>query len=415
MPNIVVIGAGASGLFAAGLCAEHGNKVTLVEKMPRCARKVLITGKGRCNVTNADFDINSIISSVIDNPRFLYSSLSDFMPYDTIAFFEERGVKTKIERGNRVFPASDKAVDIVDCLVDFAVSNGVKIIHSAAKSFEFNSDKTKIEALILESGERLEAERFALCTGGKSYPLTGSTGDGYALAESAGHSITEIKPGLVGMNIHENWVSDCQGLNLKNVSLKLYEDNKLVYSDFGEMLFTHFGISGPMVLSASMLVGDIKKHRYIAEIDLKPALNFEKLDLRIQRDFDNNSNKNFINSLSELLPSKIIPSIVSLSKIPPFQKVNQITKEQRKNLVSVIKRLRLEIVSLRPVDEAIITRGGISVKEINPKTMKSKLITNLWFAGEIIDVAAFTGGYNLQIAFSMGKACAKSMGETEND
>lgn len=415
MSSIVVIGAGASGLFAAGLCAERGNNVTLVEKMPRCARKVLITGKGRCNVTNADYDINSIISSVTDNPRFLYSSLSDFMPYDTIAFFEERGVKTKIERGNRVFPVSDKAVDIVDCLVDFAVSNGVKIIHSAAESFEFNSDKTKIEALILESGERLEAERFALCTGGKSYPLTGSTGDGYELAESAGHSITEIKPGLVGMNIHENWVSDCQGLSLKNVSFKLYEDSKIVYSDFGEMLFTHFGISGPMVLSASMLVGDLKKHCYHAEIDLKPALETEKLDLRIQRDFEKNRNKNFINALSELLPSKIIPSIVSLSKIPPSQKVNQITKEQRSSLVNVIKCLRLEIVSLRPIDEAIITRGGVSIKEINPKTMQSKLISNLWFAGEIIDVAAFTGGYNLQIAFSTGNACAKSMGEIEND
>ncbi len=407
MKNVVIIGGGASGLMAAAQSASLGNNVIVVEKMPRPARKVLISGKGRCNVTNACFDINELISNVVKNPRFLYSAFSNFMPYDTIAYFEELGVKTKIERGNRVFPESDKSVDIVDALVGNAKKQGAKIINGCVKAFAFNGNK--ISAVLLDDGSSLPCDSVAICTGGLSYPATGSTGDGYALAKSAGHTVTKIKPSLVPLVSNNNFIPQLQGLSLKNISVKLFKNQKLLYSDFGEMLFTHFGVSGPVILSASSHIDDFDGSRFSLVIDLKPALDESQLDKRLQRDFEQQKNKDFINSLGALLPKKIIPVIVKLSGIKPNEKVNEITKEQRKNLVSLLKNFTLNITSFYDIETAIVTSGGVNVKEIDPKTMRSKIIDNLYFAGEVIDVDAYTGGFNLQIAFSTGFTCGINM------
>lgn len=407
MKKIVIIGAGASGLMAAAESAKKGNDVTVIEKMQRPARKVLISGKGRCNVTNACFDMEELISNVPTNPRFLYSAFSNFMPYDTIAFLEEMSVETKIERGNRVFPVSDKAVDIVDALVRNAKNCGVKIITGTAKAFEFENNLVK--AVVLEDKSRIECDAAAVCTGGKSYPATGSTGDGYTLARSAGHTIIRIRPSLVPLVCSNNFIPKLQGLSLKNISVKLQKDNKTIYTDFGEMLFTHFGISGPVVLSASSHIRDIKDGKYKIILDLKPALNESMLDKRIQRDFLEYNNKDFINSLSALLPKKLIPVIVSLSGIEPSRKVNEISRQERKNLGRLIKNLELYISDLYDIEAAIVTGGGIDVKEINPKTLQSRLVENLYFAGEVIDVDAYTGGFNLQIAFSTGVLCGQNM------
>lgn len=407
MKKIVIIGAGASGLMAAAESAKKGNDVTVIEKMQRPARKILISGKGRCNVTNACFDMEELISNVPTNPRFLYSAFSNFMPYDTIAFLEEMGVETKIERGNRVFPVSDKAVDIVDALVRNAKNCGVKIITGTAKAFEFENNLVK--AVVLEDKSRIECDAAAVCTGGKSYPATGSTGDGYTLARSAGHTIIRIRPSLVPLVCSNNFIPKLQGLSLKNISVKLQKDNKTMYTDFGEMLFTHFGISGPVVLPASSHIRDIKDGKYKIILDLKPALNESMLDKRIQRDFLEYNNKDFINSLSALLPKKLIPVIVSLSGIEPSRKVNEISRQERKNLGRLIKNLELYISDLYDIEAAIVTGGGIDVKEINPKTMQSRLVENLYFAGEVIDVDAYTGGFNLQIAFSTGVLCGQNM------
>ena len=407
MKKIVIIGAGASGLMAAAESAKKGNDVTVIEKMQRPARKVLISGKGRCNVTNACFDMEELISNVPTNPRFLYSAFSNFMPDDTIAFLEEMGVETKIERGNRVFPVSDKAVDIVDALVRNAKNCGVKIITGTAKAFEFENNLVK--AVVLEDKSRIECDAAAVCTGGKSYPATGSTGDGYTLARSAGHTIIRIRPSLVPLVCSNNFIPKLQGLSLKNISVKLQKDNKTIYTDFGEMLFTHFGISGPVVLSASSHIRDIKDGKYKIILDLKPALDESMLDKRIQRDFLEYNNKDFINSLSALLPKKLIPVIVSLSGIEPSRKVNEINRQERKNLGRLIKNLELYISDLYDIEAAIVTGGGIDVKEINPKTMQSRLVENLYFAGEVIDVDAYTGGFNLQIAFSTGVLCGQNM------
>ncbi len=405
--KIVIIGGGASGLIAGAESAKLGNDVIIAEKMPRPARKVMITGKGRCNVTNACFDLDELISNVPTNARFLYSAFSAFMPYDTIALIEEMGVPTKIERGNRVFPVSDKAVDIVDALVKNAVDSGAKIIQGTAESFELEGNT--IKAVLLDSGERIECDSVAICTGGKSYPATGTTGDGYKLAQSVGHTIVKPEPSLIPMICSNNFIPKLQGLALKNVSLKAYDGDRLVYEDFGEMLFTHYGISGPIVLSASAHMKNPREHSYKIVIDLKPALDEKTLDKRIQRDFAENNNKDFINSLSKLLPHKIIPVIVGLSGILPSEKCNQITKQQRMNLVHLLKNFTLNVTDYRPIEEAIVTSGGVNVKEINPKTMKSKIISNLYFAGEVIDVDAYTGGFNLQIAFSTGYVCGQNM------
>lgn len=407
MKTNVIIGAGAAGLIAAAESAKRNINTILIEKMPRCASKVRITGKGRCNVTNACFDMEDLISNVPRNPRFLYSAFSAFMPYDTMAFFEDLGVPLKIERGNRVFPQSDKAADIANALIKNAEHAGVRFVHGNAKGFEFKNGK--IGAVVLESGEKIKCDSVCVCTGGKSYPATGSTGQGYALAKSAGHKIIPVCAALVPLCCKNDFVSDLQGLSLKNISIELLKNGKKVYSDFGEMLFTHFGVSGPVVLSASSHIDDVKNNSYSLVIDLKPALDEVTLDSRILRDFGEFINKDFINSLSKLLPKKLIPVIVKLSGIPADKKVNEITKQERLALVSLIKKFKVDISSLYDIDTAVVTRGGVDTKQIDPKTMRSKLVENLYFAGEVIDVDAYTGGFNLQIAFSTGFLCGNNM------
>ena len=407
--KVIVIGAGASGLMAAGTAAENGHNVILIERNDKVARKVMITGKGRCNVTNNCTLINDLIANVPTNGRFLYGAFSKFMPIDTMEFFEDMGVTLKVERGNRVFPESDKAVDIVDALNAFSQDADVKRIKGRA--VELIAENGKIKGVKLEDGEELFADAVIVATGGVSYPLTGSTGDGYELAKQVGHTVTELKPALVPLVCHEGFCMDLQGLSLKNVEISvLNTDNyKEVYRDFGEMLFTHFGVSGPLILSASSHMKDIKPRKYEIHIDLKPALSYEQLDKRIQRDFLENSNKNFINALDALLPKKLVPVIVKLSGIKPAVKVNQITKQQRSELVNLLKDLKVTVNGFRPIEEAIVTSGGVSVKEIDPKTMESKLIKGLYFAGEVIDVDAYTGGFNLQIAFSTGVLAGSSI------
>ncbi len=407
MKKVIIIGGGAAGLMAAAESAKRGNDTLIIEKMPRPARKMMITGKGRCNVTNATFELDDLIKNVPTNGRFLYSAFSSFMPYDTIALVEEMGVETKIERGNRVFPVSDKAVDIVDAFVKNAEQSGAKIMQGTVTAFEMKDGV--ITAVILENGDKLPCDAVAVCTGGASYPLTGSTGDGYRLAKMAGHTVTPLRPSLIPLVVSNNFIPKLQGLSLKNVSLKITESGKEIYSDFGEMLFTHFGISGPIVLSASAHMREPEKKQYKAVIDLKPALDEVTLDKRIQREFMDNINKDFINSLSKLLPNKLIPVIVKLSQIEPSQKCNSITREQRQRLVKLLKGLTLDITGFRPIEESIVTSGGVNVKEINPKTMNSKIVSNLYFAGEVIDVDAYTGGFNLQTAFSTGYLCGNNI------
>lgn len=409
MSKVVIIGAGAAGMLAAGTALENGAQVLLIEKNDKPARKVMITGKGRCNLTNNCSDIDTLIKNVATNGRFLYSAFSSFMPKDTMALFEKLGVPLKTERGNRVFPVSDKAADIADALKRYA--KNAEIIKGKAKRFNLNGDK--IESVTLEDGRIFCADSFILATGGKSYPLTGSTGDGYVLARSLGHTVTKIRPSLVALKSPNGFCPKLQGLSLKNVNLSLFEDGKkkALYSEFGEMLFTHFGVSGPLVLSASAHIKNFADKNYYILLDLKPALSDEQLEKRISRDFCENSNKNFANSLDMLLPKKLIPIIVSLSGIEPDKKVNQIARSERLALVNLLKNFKIEISDFWSIEQAIITSGGISVKEIEPKTMRSKIIKNLYFAGEIIDVDAYTGGFNLQIAFATGRAAGKAVTE----
>ena len=410
--SVLVVGAGAAGLMAAGSAAEAGARTVILERNDRPGRKVMITGKGRCNVTNNCASLQTLISNVPRNGRFLYGAFSRFMPADVIDFFESRGVELKTERGSRVFPVSDKSSDIVDALAEFGCSKSKVIKGRAVKLITENGYAAGIET---ENGETVYADKIIIATGGLSYPATGSTGDGYELARQAGHTVTEIKPSLVPLEIHECFCSELMGLSLRNTAIKVFdtEKNKEIYSDFGEMLFTHFGVSGPMILSASAHMRDMKKGRYKIFIDLKPALSIEQLDARILRDFSENTNKNFINALDGLLPKKLVPVVVKLSRIPMSEKVNQITREQRRALAELLKNLAVTVTDFRPVDEAIITSGGIDVSEINPKTMESKLVKGLYFAGEVIDADAYTGGFNLQIAFSTGRLAGLSAAETE--
>ena len=402
MKKIVIIGGGPAGLKAAISAASRYKgkaQICLIEKNERCGRKLMITGKGRCNVTN-NCDLETLIANVPKNGRFLYSAFSSFLPQDTMAYFESVGVPLKTERGNRVFPLSDKAVDIVDALVKGLKPLGIKQIHATAKSIKTEGEK--VIGVELEKGQVVDADSVVLATGGMSYPVTGSTGDGYRMAEELGHTVTELRPSLVPLNCHEGFCSRLAGLSLKNVTLSVFEGEKKkpIFKEMGEMLFTHFGISGPLVLSASAYLRKMGKAEYKAVIDLKPALTVEQLDKRILRDFENEKNKDFANSLDALLPKSIIPVIIEKSGINPREKVNQVSREQRMDLCRAIKEFTLNITGFRPIEEAIITSGGISVKEINPSTMESKLIKGLFFAGEIIDDDAFTGGFNLQIAFS---------------
>lgn len=404
--GVAVIGGGAAGLMAAYSAARYGARVTLFERNDRCGRKLAITGKGRCNVTN-DCSVEELLQNVPTNPRFLYSALGRFDTSDTKAFFEERGVALKVERGRRVFPVSDRAEDIVRALVGACKETGVNICYE------------RVTSLRIENGELLglnteknsyDADAVIICTGGKSYPRTGSDGDGYALARSAGHTVTPLLPSLVPICSESKLCPALQGLSLKNVSLSIIrkQDGKEVYSDFGEMMFTHFGLTGPMILSASAHIPDISEGKYEARINLKPALDEKTLDARIISDFSKYSNKDFLNALGDLLPQKLIPVIVSLSGIDARKKVNSITKEERRALCEVIRCLRIPLSRFRPINEAIITKGGVSVKEISPKTMESKLCRGLYFAGEVIDVDAYTGGYNLQIAFSTAVLAGES-------
>ncbi len=401
MSRVVIIGGGAAGLMAAVSAAKNQHSVTVIEKMERPARKIMITGKGRCNLTN-NCDNATLIANMTKNGRFLYSAFSGYLPKDVITYFESLGVPLKTERGNRVFPVSDKAVNIVDALVNAVKKSGVKIINATAK--EIITEENSVKGVMLQNGEVITANAVILATGGMSYPLTGSTGDGYKMAQKLGHTVTELKPSLVPLNVHEGFCEMLAGLSLKNVTLSVFEDGKKkpVFSELGEMLFTHFGISGPLSLSASAHMRKMGKTNYTAVIDLKPALSLEQLDKRILRDFEEEKNKDFLNSLDALLPKSLIPVIISLVRIAPNTKVNQISREERLRLVSLIKNFSLKITGFRPIEEAIITGGGISVKEINPSTMESKIISGLYFAGEIIDVDAYTGGFNLQIAFSTG-------------
>lgn len=408
MKNIVIIGAGPAGLMAAITAAQHNNaNVTLVEKNERAGRKLMITGKGRCNVTN-NCDIDTLLMNVAKNPRFMYSAFSAFPSSSVIDFFVNAGVPLKTERGNRVFPVSDKAVDVVDALVKTARKAGVKIINDTATEIKLQNGA--VNKVVLRSGSIL-ADSCLIATGGMSYSVTGSTGDGYRIAKELGHTVTEIKPSLVPLICHEGFCSHLSGLSLKNVTFSVFEEGKKkpVFKELGEMLFTHFGISGPLVLSASSYIKNLDKKKYTAYIDLKPALTLEQLDNRILRDFEEQKNKDFSNSLDKLLPKSLIPVIIRLSGIDGNLKVNQISREQRKALCLLLKAFPLHIEGFRPVEEAIITSGGISVKEINPTTMESKIVKGLFFAGEVIDVDAFTGGFNLQIAFSTGYVAGKNM------
>ena len=410
MKKIVIIGGGAAGLQAAISAGEkYGGdcEIIVLEKNERPARKVMITGKGRCNVTN-NCDMDTLISNIPKNARFLYSAFSALTPQDVMSFFESVGVPLKTERGNRVFPVSDKAVDIVDALVKTAKSFGAKIRQATVS--EILTENGRVSGVSIENGDIIKADSVILATGGMSYPLTGSTGDGYRMAEELGHTVTELKPSLVPLNIHEGFCNSLSGLSLKNVTLSVFEDGKKkpIFSEMGEMLFTHFGISGPLVLSASSRIRYMGKKNYNCFIDMKPALTLEQLDARILRDFSEQQNKDFANSLDKLLPKSLIPVIIKLSGVEKNKKVNQISREERADLCKLIKAFPMHITGFRPIEEAIITSGGISVKEIDPKTMQSKLIEGLFFAGEIIDVDAFTGGFNLQIAFSTGYVAGKN-------
>ena len=400
--KVVVVGAGAAGTMAAGAAAVNGADVLLLERNEKIARKVMITGKGRCNVTNNAGDIQSMISNIPGNGRFLYGAFSAFDYNDTIDFFEKLGVPLKTERGNRVFPVSDKAVDIVDALNRYITDRGVK--RKTARVVDLIMENGAVIGVKTENGDTFHADAVIVATGGLSYPKTGSTGDGYELAKSVGHTVTPLRPSLSALVCREGICSECMGLSLKNVAIRVVDNKtkKEIYSDFGEMLFTHFGVSGPMILSASAHMRELTPERYSIYIDLKPALTYEKLDERILRDLSQNSNKSISNILSLLLPKSMIPPILRLSHIKPSQKANQLTKEMRKELVDTVKSVKLTVMDFNDISEAIVTSGGIKINEIDPKTMGSKICRGLYFAGEVIDCDGYTGGFNLQIAFSTG-------------
>ena len=401
MSNVIVVGGGAAGMMAAVFAARNGQNVQLLEKNEKLGKKLFITGKGRCNITNAA-DIEDLFTAVISNPKFLYSGFYSFTNQQVIDFFEELGVKTKIERGERVFPVSDHSSDVIAAFSRELKLLGVSVsLHTEVR--ELLCEQDKVCGVLLTTGKKMKADAVIVATGGISYPSTGSTGDGYRFAKETGHRVTELLPSLVPMEVRQWYAKELQGLSLRNIEIRITDGKKKLYEEFGEMLFTHYGVTGPVILSASSVVGKtLRKKELTLHIDLKPALSEEQLDKRILREFDANHNKQYKNSIDSLFPAKLKPIMIELSEIEPEKKVNEITKEERQRLVHLIKDFTMTLTGLRSYNEAIITKGGVSVKEIDPGTMESKKMKGLYFAGEVLDLDAVTGGYNLQIAWSTG-------------
>ena len=413
MSHVIVVGGGAAGMFAAIAAAKNGHQVTLYEKNEKLGKKIFITGKGRCNITNAA-DMEELFDAVVTNSKFLYSSFYGYTNQNVIDFFEDAGVPVKIERGNRVFPISDHSSDVIRALEREMKKVGVKVcLNTEVKSIE--AEKGKFNKVVLKDTTTQTADACIVATGGLSYRSTGSTGDGFRFAENVGHKVTQCFPSLVPMETKEPWICELQGLSLRNVEAKILDGKKELYKDFGEMLFTHFGVSGPLIISASSYVGkkfmdkNGQKKELTLEIDLKPALTEEQLDQRVLRDFEENHNRQFKNAITKLFPTKLIPVMLELSGIDPEKKVNSIEKEERKQFVHLIKHFRMTLTGLRDYPEAIITKGGVHVKEIDPGTMESKLVKGLYFAGEVLDLDALTGGFNLQIAWSTGYAAGNAI------
>ena len=413
MSHVIVVGGGAAGMFAAIAAAKNGHQVTLYEKNEKLGKKIFITGKGRCNITNAA-DMEELFDAVVTNSKFLYSSFYGYTNQNVIDFFEDAGVPVKIERGNRVFPISDHSSDVIRALEREMKKVGVKVcLNTEVKSVE--AEKGKFNKVVLKDTTTQTADACIVATGGLSYRSTGSTGDGFRFAENVGHKVTQCFPSLVPMETKEPWLCELQGLSLRNVEAKILDGKKELYKDFGEMLFTHFGVSGPLIISASSYVGkkfmdkNGQKKELTLEIDLKPALTEEQLDQRVLRDFEENHNRQFKNAITKLFPTKLIPVMLELGGIDPEKKVNSIEKEERKQFVHLIKHFRMTLTGLRDYPEAIITKGGVNVKEIDPGTMESKLVKGLYFAGEVLDLDALTGGFNLQIAWSTGYAAGNAI------
>lgn len=413
MSHVIVVGGGAAGMFAAIAAAKNGHQVTLYEKNEKLGKKIFITGKGRCNITNAA-DMEELFDAVVTNSKFLYSSFYGYTNQNVIDFFEDAGVPVKIERGNRVFPISDHSSDVIRALEREMKKVGVKVcLNTEVKSVE--AEKGKFNKVVLKDTTTQTADACIVATGGLSYRSTGSTGDGFRFAENVGHKVTQCFPSLVPMETKEPWICELQGLSLRNVEAKILDGKKELYKDFGEMLFTHFGVSGPLIISASSYVGkkfmdkNGQKKELTLEIDLKPALTEEQLDQRVLRDFEENHNRQFKNAITKLFPTKLIPVMLELGGIDPEKKVNSIEKEERKQFVHLIKHFRMTLTGLRDYPEAIITKGGVNVKEIDPGMMESKLVKGLYFAGEVLDLDALTGGFNLQIAWSTGYAAGNAI------
>ena len=413
MSHVIVVGGGAAGMFAAIAAAKNGHQVTLYEKNEKLGKKIFITGKGRCNITNAA-DMEELFDAVVTNSKFLYSSFYGYTNQNVIDFFEDAGVPVKIERGNRVFPISDHSSDVIRALEREMKKVSVKVcLNTEVKSVE--AEKGKFNKVVLKDTTTQTADACIVATGGLSYRSTGSTGDGFRFAENVGHKVTQCFPSLVPMETKEPWICELQGLSLRNVEAKILDGKKELYKDFGEMLFTHFGVSGPLIISASSYVGkkfmdkNGQKKELTLEIDLKPALTEEQLDQRVLRDFEENHNRQFKNAITKLFPTKLIPVMLELGGIDPEKKVNSIEKEERKQFVHLIKHFRMTLTGLRDYPEAIITKGGVNVKEIDPGTMESKLVKGLYFAGEVLDLDALTGGFNLQIAWSTGYAAGNAI------
>lgn len=408
MGKVIVIGGGAAGMFAAAVAAQQGREVELFEKNEKLGKKLFITGKGRCNLTNA-CDMEELFDSVCTNGKFLYSAFYGFTNQDAIQFFQDAGLQMKTERGNRVFPQSDHSSDVIGVLEKKMRQNGVKV-HLNTEVEQILTESGHCTGIRLKDGKQVKGESVIVATGGLSYPSTGSTGDGYKFAKACGHSVTELLPSLVPFNAKESWVKELQGLSLKNSSIRIFDGKKKLYEDFGEMMFTHFGVTGPVILSASGRIGKkLREKELKMVIDLKPALSEEQLDKRLLREFEEGQKKQFKNILGGLFPAKLIPVMIELSEILPEKRANEISKEERQNFLRKIKYLELTLTGLRDYNEAIITKGGIHIKEIHPATMESKLVQGLYFIGEVLDLDAVTGGFNLQIAWSTAYAAAMSV------